>query len=337
MNSSKPTRSRFAPYAWGVVAFNLFVIVWGAFVRASGSGAGCGSHWPLCNGEALPLAPEFETAVEFTHRATSGLALLLVFGLAFWAFRVFHRGHRARAAAAASVFFILTEALIGAGLVLFGLVKDDDSVARALSLGVHLVNTFLLIGTLALTAWWGSGAGAEGGGEAGEAEGGWRVAPRRLAWLCAASLAGVLVVGVSGAVAALGDTLFPAASLGEGFRQDFSETAHILVRLRILHPALALAAGALAFLTAVAALRAQAGVWTRRWALGLALLVCLQMAAGLVNVLLLAPVWLQLVHLLLADLLWLSLVLLTATALAGAGREVEGPATVGLGAAGVSA
>jgi heme A synthase len=309
-----------------VVAFNLLVIVWGAFVRASGSGAGCGSHWPLCNGEAVPRAPEFETFVEFTHRATSGLALILVAVLAVWAFRLFPKGHLARKGAVASVFFILTEALIGAGLVIFGLVKDDDSVARALSLGVHLVNTFLLVGALALTAWWGgSGAGERWGGDGR--------APRRLLWLCAASLAGLLVVGISGAVAALGDTLFPAASLREGFRQDFSETAHILVRLRVLHPALALAGGTLAFLTAVVALRTRAGAWSRRWAISLAALVCIQLAAGLVNVLLLAPIWLQLVHLLLADLLWLSLVLLTATALEGAGQEAGDPARIELRAA----
>ncbi|HZI19742.1 MAG TPA: COX15/CtaA family protein [Pyrinomonadaceae bacterium] len=323
-----PTNSRFAPYAWGVVAFNLLVIVWGAFVRASGSGAGCGSHWPLCNGQTVPLAPEFETFVEFTHRATSGVALLLVFGLAVWAFRAFPKGHLARLGAVASVVFILIEALIGAGLVLFGLVKDDDSVARAVWLGVHLVNTFLLIAALALTAWWGSAAG-----EGARAWRGGPRAPRRLAWLCAASLAGVLVVGVSGAVAALGDTLFPAASLAEGFRQDFSETAHVLVRLRILHPALALAAAVLAVMTAVVALRTRTQVWPRRWAAALALLVCVQLAAGLLNLLLLAPVWLQLVHLLLADLLWLSLVLLTATALEGAEQEAADPARVGLLAA----
>jgi heme a synthase len=328
VNFSKLTSSRFALYAWGVVAFNLLVIVWGAFVRASGSGAGCGSHWPLCNGEAVPLAPAFETFVEFTHRATSGVALLLVFGLALWAFRLFPKGHRARQGAVISVFFILTEALIGAGLVLFGLVKDDDSVARALSLGVHLVHTFLLIGALALTAWWGSNAG--------ERSEGWR-APKRLAWLCAAALVGLLVVGVSGAVAALGDTLFPAASLGEGWRQDFSETAHILVRLRILHPALALAAGALSFMAAYVTLRSRPVVWPRRWATALALLVCLQLAVGLVNVLLLAPVWLQLVHLLLADLLWLSLVLLTVTVLESARQEIAAPAQTGLRTAEVEA
>ncbi|MFN8454080.1 MAG: COX15/CtaA family protein [Anaerolineae bacterium] len=72
---------RFAKYVWTVLAYNLAVILWGAFVRASGSGAGCGSHWPLCNGEVIPRTPQMETLVEFTHRLTSGLALLLVIGL----------------------------------------------------------------------------------------------------------------------------------------------------------------------------------------------------------------------------------------------------------------
>jgi heme a synthase len=314
--------SKFTAYAWAVVAFNLLVVVWGAYVRASGSGAGCGSHWPLCNGEVVPRAPQLETVVEFTHRATSGVALILVFLLAWWARRAFPRGHLARKSAALSVFFIIVEALIGAGLVLLGLVKDDDSVARAVSLGVHLVNTFLLIGALALTAWWGSGAGRERALDLKAAG-----VPR---WLYFASLAGALVVGVSGAVAALGDTLFPVGSLAEAVRQDFSPTAHLLVRLRILHPALAVGVAALMILAAVRTLRAGGDVWARRWAKALAALVSAQLAAGLLNVALLAPVWLQLVHLLLADLLWLSLVLLTASALAPAGRREVSPARVGL-------
>jgi heme A synthase len=297
------------------VGFNLLVVIWGAYVRASGSGAGCGSHWPLCNGEVVPRAPQLETIVEFTHRATSGLALLLVFGLAFWARRAFPKRHRVRRAAALSVFFILTEALIGAGLVIFGLVKDNDSVARAASLGVHLVNTFLLVGVLALTAWWSSGVAR--GEERAE-----RRAPSR--WLYAASLVGALLVSVSGAVAALGDTLFPVNSLAEGLRQDFSPTAHLLIRLRILHPALALAAGALMILTAFSTLRVSTDAWARRWASALVLLVITQIAAGLLNVALLAPIWLQLVHLLLADLVWLALVLLTASALAPIGTRAVG-------------
>src|SRR5687767_11229749 len=150
-------RNRFATYAWSVLIYNLLVILWGAYVRASGSGAGCGSHWPLCNGAIVPRAPRVETLIELTHRLTSGVALLLVAVLFVWALRAFGRGDPRRLGATLSLVFIITEALVGAGLVLFSLVAANASVARALFMALHLVNTFLLLGALALTGWWASG------------------------------------------------------------------------------------------------------------------------------------------------------------------------------------
>ena len=145
------TESRFTRYAWGVLAANLAVILWGAFVRATGSGAGCGNNWPTCNGEIIPRAPSTETLIELTHRATSGIALLLVVALAVWARRVYGPGHRVWHGAAWSLFFMFGEAAIGAGIVLFELVADNESMARALFMAVHLGNTFLLLAALTLT------------------------------------------------------------------------------------------------------------------------------------------------------------------------------------------
>jgi heme A synthase len=304
--------NRFALYAWMVVAWNLLVILWGAYVRASGSGAGCGSHWPLCNGEVLPDASQVHTLIEFTHRLMSGLTLLLVIGLAVWAFRAYPKRHAVRVGATLSTFFIFTEALIGAGLVLFRLVADDASLFRAVSMSVHLINTFILLAVLALTAWWASGGpilSLRGRGA--------------IAWLCAVALVGTLVLAVSGAVAALGDTLFPANSLAAGLNQDFSSTAHLFVRLRLLHPLLAVTDAALIVLAALVAGLRRPGLWVRRWALMLAGLVLVQLGAGLLNVALLAPIWLQLLHLLLADLVWLALVLLTGSVLAQESRADE--------------
>ena len=200
---------RFVRYGWGVLAYNLLVILWGAYVRASGSGAGCGAHWPLCNGVVIPREPALATMIELTHRATSGIALLLVVGQLVWARRVLERGSAARIAAHAAMFLMLTEALVGAGLVLFQMVADNTSIARAWWLAAHLVNTFLLLAALVLVPWFASGApapffrrgaiGSEG-------------------WLLIAGLAGTLLLGMTGAVTALGDTLFPAASLAEGDR-----------------------------------------------------------------------------------------------------------------------
>jgi len=314
---------RFAAYAWAVTALTLLVILWGAFVRASRSGDGCGAHWPLCNGSVVPDATHAKTLVEFAHRATSGIAFLLVVALVVWAFRTFKRGHPARAAAVASGVLIVTESLIGAGLVLLRLVADNASVARAVYLSVHLVNTFLLVAALALTAWCATEATAA------------RVRLREIfRGRAGAALASALVLGVSGAVAALGATLFPesvqAAALAP---PETSPSAQLLFSLRHykLHPLLALLVGAYLVYFALGAYRSSgAGSWVRRWAVSVLALVLAQTGAGLLNAALLAPVWLQLVHLLLADLLWLALVLLSASSLAQTKPSPEEFERVGL-------
>lgn len=297
---------RFARFAWLVLAYNLLVILWGAYVRASGSGAGCGSHWPLCNGEVLPRAPQTQTLVEFAHRATSGVALLLVVALVVWAFRAYPKGHRVRAGSLLSLVFILVEALIGAGLVLFELVAHDASAARAFSMSAHLVNTFLLLASLVLTAWWATGgapAVLRGQGN--------------VLRLLGAAWVGALLIAVTGGVSALGDTLFPAGSLGEGLRQDLSPASHFLLRLRVLHPMFAVLFGCYAvFVASYVNNFLRPSAWTKKFGGALTAVFLLQIGAGILNVYLLAPVWLQLLHLLLADLFWLALVLTSASALA---------------------
>jgi heme A synthase len=290
---------RFAKYAWLTLAFNLLVIVWGGYVRASGSGAGCGSHWPLCNGEVIPGSPTVKTIVEFSHRLSSGLALLLVAGALLWAFRVYAPKHRLRHYTAAAMFFMLMEAAIGAGLVLFEMVAENKSIARALWMSAHLVNTFLLVGTLALMAW-----SATTGGRLNVRGRG------SINWVFTATIVATLILGVSGAVSALGATLFPVTSLAEGLKQDLSPTAHILERLRIFHPLIAIVAGGLMILTAFFARSRRPDNDVKRWSSALTALVLVQLGAGAVNMLLHAPIWLQLVHLLLSDLVWIALVLL---------------------------
>ncbi len=294
--------SRFAKFAWAVLIWNVIVVLWGALVRATGSGAGCGNHWPLCNGDVVPVAPQIETLVEFSHRITSGVALIGVLILLIWAFRGFPKGHPVRWGAVASAFFIITESLVGAGLVIFGWVADDTSAERALVVSIHLFNTFLLVASLAVTAWWASNQRPitlQGRS--------W------LVWALRAGLLGVLVIGISGAITALGDTLFPAASLAEGLRQDMDPSQHFLIQLRIYHPLLSILVGVyLLVLTRV--LRSQESDPTvLKLSRLLAIVIVVQLAAGFINVLLLAPVWMQIVHLLLADLVWISLVLLSAS------------------------
>jgi heme A synthase len=293
-------------YAWIVLAINVLVVLWGAFVRASGSGAGCGSHWPLCNGVVLPQSPGLHTIIEFTHRVTSGLALLSVAGLVVWSFRALPPKHPVRLAALGSLFFIFTEAALGAGLVLFDYVAGNASAGRAVFLSAHLVNTLLLLAAISLTGWLAAGGSL----------------PRRRwdapAWMFTASLVGAVVLGISGAIAALGDTLFPASSLAAGIRQDLSPASSALLRLRMVHPFLAAAVGICVIAAALMASSHRSGLITRRLSSTVIVLVVAQCGAGLLNLALLAPVWMQIVHLLLADLLWIALVLLALSALARA-------------------
>ena len=302
---------RFVRFAWAVLAFTLAVVLWGAYVRATGAGAGCGNHWPLCNGEVLPRVPAVKTVIEFTHRVMSGLDGLLIFLLMVWAFRIYPARHLARWAAALSFGFVVTEALIGAALVKLEHVAQNASVGRAWSLSGHLMNTLALLACLALTAFWGRQRQAK------------TPVPARGhdTWTVSAALLLFVLTGISGAIAALGDTLFPAASLAAGFRQDFDSAANVFLRLRWFHPFFAaMAAACLAFY----AMRVEARLpAVKPYARTLLAAVGLQVVAGAVNLLLLAPVWMQILHLLLADLLWISVVVLTACALQEAGAAAD--------------
>ncbi len=304
-------RSRIARLAWSVLGYNIAVVLWGAYVRASGSGAGCGRHWPLCNGEVVPQPKSLATIIEATHRATSGLAVIAVLVLLVATLVGLPRGHRSRRGAVYSTAFIFCEALIGAGLVLFELVAHDASLKRGLSMVLHLSNTFLLLGALALTAWWATteeGAPARPDAKLEASTRGRQ--PLLVRAAVGLSLGGVLLLGASGAVAALGDTLFPATSLREGLAQDLSPMAHIFLRLRLLHPVIALGSGVLVLGTAGLVRSLSPSTRARRFARLVTLLYVVQFGAGLLNLSLLAPVAMQLVHLLLADATWIALVLM---------------------------
>ena len=293
---------RFAAFAWGVLAYNVLVIVWGAYVRATGSGAGCGSHWPLCNGEVLPRAPQLETIIEFSHRMTSGIALLAVAALVPLAWRAFPRGHRVRTMSLVSLGFIIFEALLGAALVLLEYVAENASVARAYWVAGHLINTFLLLAVLTLTAWWGGGAPPIR----------LRGQPRMLVGTLLAALVGMLLLGASGGVTALGDTLVLTA----GITPEESPLVATLVDLRIYHPLLSIVVWVLILLAVYTVRSLRPSATANRLAWVLAGIFVLQLILGAVNVALKAPVAIQLVHLLVSDLIWIALVLLAANALA---------------------
>lgn len=296
-------RQKFARFAWFVLAVQIVVILWGAFVRASKSGAGCGEHWPLCQGELLPRAPELPTIIEFTHRITSGLALVVVAVLVVRAFRLFPAGHIVRKTAAWSGVFMIGECLIGAALVLLGHTALNPSLSRGVTLSIHLINTLLLLAALTLTAWWARRDPAQPAAS---------VTPSVRRSLALAG-AGLIVAGVVGAIAALGDTLYTATTLAQGVQQHFAAEAHPFVRIRILHPILAVIAG---FYLVVAAVRIMSAkeAGQRVWYLGIALiaLVVTQFGIGTLNIILLVPIPMQIVHLLFADALWITYVLFAA-------------------------
>jgi heme a synthase len=297
-SGSEIERGRLARFAWFVVAYNIIVIVWGAYVRATGSGAGCGRHWPLCNGEFLPTTHHTQTVIEFTHRVTSALSLVFVAILLIWCWRRNTKSHWPRYSAVAAAALLVNEALLGALLVLSDHVAGlHQSATHACFLCLHFGNTLLLLAALALTA----------GGLSNRRFG---VVPSPYQTIATSlGLVSVMVIGMTGSLASLGDTIFPADSLRHAVLQDFSTSSHTLLRLRVLHP-IAVVTGSLYILWLVHRF------WRKpersAWVLLLTVTLTGQIALGAMNVMLLAPVWLQMTHLLVAEIFWILLVLASA-------------------------
>jgi len=302
-------------YAWALLVFNVAVILWGAWVRVTGSGAGCGSHWPSCNGEVIPQSPRMETVIEFVHRFTSGAAGLLVLGLVAWAFRAFARGHAARTGAVLSLGFIVLEGAVGALQVRLGLTADNASIGRAIVQPIHFANTLLLLGALYYTAVSSAGAKLSWGQSGGQGKATW-------AWIAGTGLL-TLVLGATGAVTALGDTIFPTLpgeTLLEGMKKTLDPASNFLLQLRIIHPALALVStvalvGFAAWLNRQRSKTGGSSAGVSRasqillWTLGA------QMFAGILNLMLKAPAFMQILHLTLACALWVAVLNLFRAAL----------------------
>jgi heme A synthase len=313
--------SKFAGYAWFVLAYNMVVILWGVFLRASKSGDGCGQHWLTCHGEIIPSAPELKTFIEFSHRVTSSFAGVLITILLIWAFVVWLRHKRERKtyllkAVIACFVFVSIEGILGAGLVLTGNTAENLTPARPFWMAAHLINTLILLAFLTLVAWFASGGKRLN----------FKAQPKVLL-LLGLGVLGIFLIGISGSVAALSNMLFPSATLSEGIAKDFSETSHILLRLRVSHPILSITVGVfLAFLAGWIKTKANGNASVKRWANVLTILILIQFAFGAITLLTLAPIVMQLVHLLLADAVWIAFVLMSAAILAEQ-NEVENIST----------
>lgn len=320
-NAKLPSFDGFTRAAAATLVYTLFVILFGAVVRITGSGAGCGQHWPTCHGEIAHLPKTLETAIEFTHRVTSGLSLLAVVALVVLAIRAFPAGHPARRATYFALAMMVVEALIGARLVLLGLVGANASVDRAVIMPAHLVSTYTLSAALVLALWYGRpppqvpkiGAIPRA------------PAPHTRLSLALTALA-LVVVSAAGAITALGDTLYPpvAGDVSGRVAEDHGDAATFLQRLRVVHPVLAVLASLWLFRLATFLKARFDARSVRRCAAAVMLFTGVQLAAGTLNVLLSAPGWLQVVHLALALGVWLSFVLLAAEVLELERRHVSG-------------
>jgi cytochrome c oxidase assembly protein subunit 15 len=307
-------------FAWAVVAYNVLVILWGDVVSATGSGNGCGDHWPLCNGSVTPHWHTLASVIEFAHRATAGVDTMAILGLLVWTWRATVARHLGRVWIATAVFFTFTEGLVGALLVKLQLTTTNHSPMRAAFFSLHMANTLFLLAALTLTAHFLAR-------NAGRMRGGVQLS---FAWSSGLALGAALLVGISGSLAALADTLYPATTLRVALAQDIDPGAPWMLHLRWAHPALALLDGAAIVLLVVRPLAK--GVHVKGGGLVLGLLA-VQIVLGICDVLLLAPVWLQVLHLLGADCLWIAIVVLAARTsirplgCTGGACSPEGPAS----------
>lgn len=312
-DSLTPGRRKFRVLAWSVLIFNVGVVLGGAIVRATGSGDGCGESWPTCTDRLFPANPGVETVIEFSHRVTSALAILGVITLFVFARRLYDKGDRVRNGAAASLALLLFESVLGAALVIFGWVDQDASIGRMIIVPLHLTNTYILLGALTVTAWWSSGN-----------PGPTKPIDTRVKRNLILGAVSLVVLGATGALNALADSLYPAETFLSGVADEFAGDAPWLLEVRIFHPIIAIAVGfGVAYL--VMRLAAAAGDRTKRLGAFVGGLIVIQFFIGLVNVILAAPLEIQVIHLAIADAIWIFYLLFGASLL---GERVPAELTV---------
>lgn len=274
---------RFSRCCQILIVYTVLVIVWGAWVRISHSGDGCGNHWPTCEGAFFPKTMEKKTWIEYLHRLTSGFYGLFVTFLAVWGFRIFPKGSAQRQISLITFILMLVEAGLGAVLVLKNLVGETATVYRLVIMSLHQINSLLLVGaTVTLTI-------------LSQAKILFNFSWRDLLlnkWI----LGAFVLLPTTGAWAALANTLFPSTSLWQGLLEDLSMDLPWIFRLRIVHPILALGVGS--FLSA----------YFYKRSMSLSLFIILAMLFGGLTLLFMSPVWMKLVHLTIAQGLWIGLV-----------------------------
>lgn len=278
-----------------LIIYTLLVILWGAWVRISHSGDGCGDTWPLCQGRLIPEAEQQKTWVEYTHRLMSGLYGLFVLGLYLWGKKVYTTLHPARKAGLFTLLFMCTEALLGAKLVLFKLVGTDSSFFRLFAISLHQINSLLLMGS---TLVWMLQSQLPLSSTHGNS---FHFKKLSYIWL-------VILIATTGAWAALASTLFPTSSLAQGWAEDLSAHSHFLLKLRIVHPLLALIAGTCIAVFFWRRYQSASSPELQKKALQNSVFFSVALVFGILTLLMLSPIWMKLAHLAIAHGIFISIV-----------------------------
>lgn len=268
------------------IVLSILSILAGAFVRATGSGDGCGSTWPTCKGKIIPQLSDSSEVIEFSHRSISGI-LLIVTLIIFIKSRNMSKGTIVRTTVNFLTFFVVFEAAIGAVIVLYEWVGLNSSLPRIIAVPIHLVNTFGLLACYAvlykvllnnfknIKQLW----------------------DRRFVFVAFL----FLLSGATGSITALADVLFPSASFYEGLMEDFDRTSELLTRLRILHPIVATGLS-VALIIESRKIQKDYKIDVKF----LQLLVIVAVTLGVLNVLSNIVLLLSIFHLAIADLLWIT-------------------------------
>lgn len=298
-----------ARYSWLVLVYNLLAVAWGVFVRAGKFGDGCGSHWPLCDGNSTPLNGDISRTIESSHRISTGLVGPLVLVMLVWAFRTFPPKHFVRKAASAALGFTILEGLVGALLVKAHWVVNDASAGRALVMSFHATSTFMLLGSIA-AVWLGSTMerppSLKGQGTVG--------------WILGGAALGMVMLGISGAISALGHQLYPVDDV---LKAAMSPLTFWMVRLQPFHPLIATAIGLYLLLTAGLVTHLRPDPRVRQAVKWMLIAFGAQFGLGILNIFLKAPIAMQMIHLVAADVNWLTLVAVAMSAFAGGIEKVE--------------
>ena len=287
---------KYTSFLKAILFYTILVILWGAWVRISHSGNGCGESWPLCHGQIIPEAATGKTWIELSHRAMSGLFGILIVFLYLWSRKLFAKQTLARKWAFWSLFFTITEALLGAKLVLFGLVTDNDSPYRALIMGLHFINSVFLVLSIYCAYYFSKST-----------EWIFQIEFKKYQKASRWAMFGFLLIGMTGAIAALSNTLFPTSRLIEGLAKDFSADSHYLLKLRILHPIFATVLSAILFF-ALRFWSEQLQGYGKKTVQQLSALILLAIVFGYITLFSLSPVGMKLTHLTIAHTFWILMI-----------------------------